>query len=389
MHFPKVWTRICGAALVTLLVGATAPWCNAYTSYQVTVTVMDGSGNAENDSWVRFHNLSTNSSSLWRYTGLNDNEYTFTRTGCSKYDSVRVEAVKDTLMNQNTKKGDVRYVICDSIEAETVRVYSAIVIAYPYAYAEPAPAYGARSVISTRIQLATDVEDSVQFAERMRYSAHFSPGSLQVLSITPEYGSGFYETEVTINNSEGYMSYECESYNPAGEPVPGPGQAALTVAYVEVDAIATLDPCSPFILHPYNPEEWPYGRQVPPSSVNGQLCLPTETHFPFFTGTGAAESSLPRELPVELKPLSGVPSIDRPSVELTLAFAFPRVSLSVIDATGRIVSKVFEGSLGRGKHVYTWDGRGADGYRAPRGVYFWQIRAGQHIATKQFVLAGK
>ncbi len=59
-----------------------------------------------------------------------------------------------------------------------------------------------------------------------------------------------------------------------------------------------------------------------------------------------------------------------------IAFTLPaagRAMLSVHDARGRRVSTLMDAELGAGDHTATWRGHGADGRRAPAGVYFARL----------------
>jgi hypothetical protein len=385
-HRVRRWGVGLTLSAAALLVLGTAAH-GAYGTYQLTVTTKNWDGSAANDCFVKFHNLTTNSSSTWRYTGLNDNQFTFYRSGCSKYDSARVQVVKDTLLG-NTKSGNIRYVICDSIESKTVKISSGIIlVAGPYAYAEPAPMYGGgRSGVTTAIALTTDCEDSTQYATTVRFSAHFDPGSLQVLSVTPNYGGPYYDTYYDWNNTEGWVTYECSSYNPDGEPVPGPTEPTAELAYVEFEGTATIDPCWYFGVQPYDPVN---GRQDPsPSSVNGIFCIPTETHFPYFPPVSAQES------PIGLKPLPFEVSAARPNpfssitaIEFSLKGGSHHVLLRVLDARGRPLKTLASGTFEAGSHTVYWDGKDERGETVPEGVYFYQFEAEDNRINRKVILA--
>ncbi len=65
-----------------------------------------------------------------------------------------------------------------------------------------------------------------------------------------------------------------------------------------------------------------------------------------------------------------------------LAFALPAagpIELAVHDAAGRRVRTLASGWTEAGRHVVAWDARGADGRRAPAGVYFARL-AGEGLA---------
>jgi hypothetical protein len=101
----------------------------------------------------------------------------------------------------------------------------------------------------------------------------------------------------------------------------------------------------------------------------------------------------------------GVPPSSRPGMSLLpprpspargsslLAFALDvgeRVQLAVYDARGRLVRVMHDGEASAGPHEILWDGRTANGARAPAGVYVVQLTAregGAHAsATRRLVL---
>ena len=45
------------------------------------------------------------------------------------------------------------------------------------------------------------------------------------------------------------------------------------------------------------------------------------------------------------------------------------------DRSGRIVRRVFDGSLGPGRNVVDWDGRDGNGSVVPSGVYLVTVKA--------------
>ena len=57
------------------------------------------------------------------------------------------------------------------------------------------------------------------------------------------------------------------------------------------------------------------------------------------------------------------------------------VTLKVFDITGREVRTLVNESLNPGTYEVTFDGRGLSS-----GMYFYQLRAGDFISTKKFVL---
>jgi hypothetical protein len=62
-----------------------------------------------------------------------------------------------------------------------------------------------------------------------------------------------------------------------------------------------------------------------------------------------------------------------------------RVSLSVYDLSGRVVSVIQDGPMSAGNHQLVWDGI-ADGARAPQGVYMARLRVGDRTTVHKLVL---
>jgi hypothetical protein len=69
-------------------------------------------------------------------------------------------------------------------------------------------------------------------------------------------------------------------------------------------------------------------------------------------------------------------------------FSLPRdapVSLVVYDVSGRALRVLAHGSLPAGDQVARWDGRDADGTRAPNGIFFLRLEAGGAVRTMRLV----
>jgi hypothetical protein len=77
----------------------------------------------------------------------------------------------------------------------------------------------------------------------------------------------------------------------------------------------------------------------------------------------------------------------RPSVfgrSAAIGFALPRaaeVSLSLYDATGKLVRLLRHGATAAGEYRLTWDGRDDQGRVVPAGAYFCRLEAGNDLAT--------
>lgn len=61
------------------------------------------------------------------------------------------------------------------------------------------------------------------------------------------------------------------------------------------------------------------------------------------------------------------------------------VSLVIFDLSGREVARVFEGTLEKGPHALSWDGRVAGGSEPAKGIYFARLTAGTQKGTIKLV----
>jgi hypothetical protein len=101
--------------------------------------------------------------------------------------------------------------------------------------------------------------------------------------------------------------------------------------------------------------------------------------------------------------LSDVPDVEVTAASVVLHQNFPNplnpgtliefslenpgsVSLTVHDASGRLVATLLERNLAEGAHHVAWDGRDAAGRRVSSGVYFYRLESGTTSATKRMVL---
>ncbi len=62
------------------------------------------------------------------------------------------------------------------------------------------------------------------------------------------------------------------------------------------------------------------------------------------------------------------------------------VRLGIFDVSGRLVRVVVNEKVTAGRHTAAWDGRDGGGKRVPSGVYFYDLRAGEHHATRKLVV---
>lgn len=85
-----------------------------------------------------------------------------------------------------------------------------------------------------------------------------------------------------------------------------------------------------------------------------------------------------------LAPVRPNPSRARTALRFTLPSAGP-VRLELIDAAGRRIRTLAEGTLAAGMHERTWDGRMTDGSLAPAGLYWVRLQSGGTLRTGKFV----
>jgi len=62
------------------------------------------------------------------------------------------------------------------------------------------------------------------------------------------------------------------------------------------------------------------------------------------------------------------------------------ISLDVMDPSGRLVARLYEGRAPKGVHIARWDGRTDDGLRASSGVYFYRLSSESTELTQKMVL---
>jgi len=62
------------------------------------------------------------------------------------------------------------------------------------------------------------------------------------------------------------------------------------------------------------------------------------------------------------------------------------VQLSIYNILGRQVRRLIDKPMDNGEHCVEWDGLDSNGYRAPTGVYFYRLQAGEITQTKKMLL---
>jgi hypothetical protein len=111
-----------------------------------------------------------------------------------------------------------------------------------------------------------------------------------------------------------------------------------------------------------------YLRQVPVASTTG--VTPETVPAVMFVG-----SSFPNPAPAGTA-ASVRFALEQPS----------HVVLRVVDAGGRFIAEPMSTELGSGVHLASWNGRSSAGLQAPRGVYFFTLRAaGRELVSRLVV----
>lgn len=106
-----------------------------------------------------------------------------------------------------------------------------------------------------------------------------------------------------------------------------------------------------------------------------------QLNAPSVVGVGAR--GVPGE--VGLKILRNVPGGDRVDLECAAPRSGP-LRIDVLDVLGRRVSKIYDGVVGAGRHVVSWDLRRTDGLHPAAGIYFVRASTPDGVAAGRVVL---
>ncbi|MCK4414699.1 MAG: carboxypeptidase regulatory-like domain-containing protein [Candidatus Eisenbacteria sp.] len=94
---------------------------------------------------------------------------------------------------------------------------------------------------------------------------------------------------------------------------------------------------------------------------------------------------VPGPRPVISLTMAPNPFVGRVHIELTLA-ASSVASFAIIDPAGRYVRQLHSGRLPGGVTGFRWDGRDAAGRQVASGIYFLNVRAGEHVLCRPLIL---
>lgn len=135
-------------------------------------------------------------------------------------------------------------------------------------------------------------------------------------------------------------------------------------------------------------------------SVSGALptepqigCLPSGTQVAREEGTvdsdaafGRGDASLSWPTRTEIVGIQPNPGRNGTAIEFAAKDPATAVQIQVFDVAGRRVRVVFSGEAPRGVNRVSWDGRDDEGRDVATGVYFVQLRSGETVSTRRFVM---
>ena len=88
---------------------------------------------------------------------------------------------------------------------------------------------------------------------------------------------------------------------------------------------------------------------------------------------------------LSLASLAPNPCFGSTTIDFTLARQ-ANVRLDVVDVGGRLVTTLFEGTLGAGRHERSWEGRRSSGQAVASGIYAIRLQAEGRVLTRRVVL---
>ncbi|GAH71321.1 unnamed protein product, partial [marine sediment metagenome] len=74
---------------------------------------------------------------------------------------------------------------------------------------------------------------------------------------------------------------------------------------------------------------------------------------------------------------------------VTIQYNLPtnsKVSVRILDITGRVIKTIYEGDKKAGNYKFVWDGTTDKGVKVPSGSYFCKIKTGETSLTKKITL---
>jgi len=96
---------------------------------------------------------------------------------------------------------------------------------------------------------------------------------------------------------------------------------------------------------------------------------------------------VPTDLSIDrLSPPSPNPTAGETTILYTVADEHRWLRIGVYSVGGRLIKRLYNGPVGRGRHETTWDGRDGDGREAASGVYFIRADFGPRALERKVVL---
>jgi len=95
-----------------------------------------------------------------------------------------------------------------------------------------------------------------------------------------------------------------------------------------------------------------------------------------------------RTLPKQFRLKQNYPNPFNPAT--TLSFELPKsgkTELTILNLRGQIIRTIFAGDLQAGNHQFLWDGINDFGTQVSSGVYFYNLKSDEFVATRKLVLA--
>jgi ligand-binding sensor domain-containing protein len=163
-----------------------------------------------------------------------------------------------------------------------------------------------------------------------------------------------------------------------GTPIPSPLSGPAVTAELGIFAI---NPDSSYSF---------LGGSVDPNLGTITTTIQRLSAFAVFEGFFDATTSGGRD--VDIQPRAFSPRGNTFDTKAAISFNLndgANVRIYVHDRSGRIVRRVFDGSLGPGRNVVDWDGRDGNGSVVPSGVYLVTVKAGGATDVKSVAVVNR
>jgi hypothetical protein len=109
-------------------------------------------------------------------------------------------------------------------------------------------------------------------------------------------------------------------------------------------------------------------------------------NLPWMSGGTGAEEPASGALPVNQMAVSPNPFYPQGRIYCILGGS-ARIRVEVFSAGGRLIRTLVSGEVGRGRSIFTWDGRDEKGALAASGLYVFSIRSRGFCMTRKVVFA--